>query len=61
MKRVANAREPPVVVPVIVVAVDVQVALVIPPLERGELCKILSIPLPPEYSQGCILFGIIMP
>ena len=36
MKTVAAAREPPVVVPVIVVAVDVHVALVIPAVERGR-------------------------
>jgi hypothetical protein len=36
-KRVANASEPPVVIPVVVVAVDVHVALVVVPLvERGE-------------------------
>ncbi len=40
MKRVAKAGEPPVVIPVIVVAVDVHVPLVIPPVERGEPCII---------------------
>ena len=35
MKRVAEAGEPPVVVPVIVVAVDVHVALVVPAVEGG--------------------------
>jgi hypothetical protein len=36
-KRVAHASEPPVVIPIIVVAVDVHVALVVIPLvERGE-------------------------
>lgn len=38
MKRVAKPSEPPVVVPVVVVLVDVHVALVIPPVERGEYC-----------------------
>ena len=36
-ERVAKASEPPVVVPVVVVAVDVHVALVIPPVERGKI------------------------
>jgi hypothetical protein len=63
----------PVVIPVIVVAVDVHLALLIPLVERGVLCKIssLSLPIDPstslrvipslsrdEYSPGCILFGI---
>ena len=38
MKRVADASEPPVVIPVVVVAVDVHVALVIPAVERGIVC-----------------------
>ena len=36
MKRSAQASEPPVVIPVIVVAVDVHLALVIPAVERGH-------------------------
>ena len=39
IKRVANAREPPVVIPVVVVAVDVELALVVPPVERGEFVR----------------------
>ena len=39
IKRVANAREPPVVIPVFVVAVDVELALVVPPVERGEFVR----------------------
>jgi len=58
MKRVADAREPPVVVPVVVVAVDVHVALVVPPVERGELYKTPSIPLFVECSLNCIEFAI---
>jgi hypothetical protein len=42
MKRVAKTGKPPVVVPVVVVAVDVHIALVIPPVERGELYKVSS-------------------
>ncbi|KKR41614.1 MAG: hypothetical protein UT78_C0023G0005 [Candidatus Nomurabacteria bacterium GW2011_GWF2_40_12] len=38
MKRVADASEPPVVIPVVVVAVDVHVALVVPVIERGIVC-----------------------
>lgn len=38
IKRVANARKPPIVIPVIVVTVHVHVALVvIPTVERGEI------------------------
>ena len=36
MKRVAHASEPPVVIPVVVVAVDVHVALVIVPTVEGD-------------------------
>ena len=49
IKRVANAREPPVVVPVVVVAVDVELALVVPPVERDDLCEAPSVPLPFKY------------
>ena len=36
MKRVAETGEPPVVIPVVIVAVDVHVALIVVPLvERG--------------------------
>ena len=50
-ERVANTAEPPVVVPVVVVAVDVHVALIIvPPIERDELYKMPSSPPPLENS-----------
>ena len=39
MKRVAHASKPPVVVPVVVVAVDVHLALVVPTVERGEIVR----------------------
>lgn len=53
MKRVANTSERPVVVPVVVVAVDVQLALVVPTIERGvALYRVSSRSLPPEYSKG---------
>ena len=39
MKRVADAREPPVVIPLVVVAVDVHVALVVPPVEGGRIVR----------------------
>ena len=62
MKRVANARKPPVVVPVVVVAVDVHLALVVPTVERGvALYGVSSFSLPLEYSQSCIESGIVMP
>ena len=36
MKRVADAPDPPVVIPIVVVAVDVHVVLVIPAVERDD-------------------------
>lgn len=51
MKRFAKAREPPVVVPVVVVAVDVHVALVVPAVE-GRSYEVPSVTPPLEYSQG---------
>ncbi len=36
MKKVADTSEPPVVIPVIVVLVDIHIALVIPPVD-GEV------------------------
>ena len=39
MKRVAQAGKPPVVIPVVVVAVDVHITLaVVPPVESGQYC-----------------------
>ena len=35
MKSVATTGEPPIVIPVIVVAVDIHVAVAVPPVERG--------------------------
>ena len=61
MKRIAHASEPPVVIPVIVVAVDIHIALAVPPVERGESWSVPSLPLPLECSRGCIVFGIVMP
>ena len=52
MKRLADTREPPVVVPVVVVAVHIHIALAVPPIERGESCDKPSKPLPFEYSPG---------
>ena len=37
MKKFAKASEPPVIVPIVVVLVDVHVALVIPAVERGNI------------------------
>lgn len=57
MKRVANAREPPVVVPVVVVAVDVHLALVVPTVERGvALYGVSSASLLLEYGRGHFQF-----
>ena len=60
MKRVSNAAEPVVPIPPVVVAVHVHVALIIPAVERGESYSEPSMPLPFEYSQGCIVFRIEM-
>jgi hypothetical protein len=55
MKRVADAREPPIVIPVVVVAVAIHVALAVPPVEREVTAYgAPSVPLPIEYSPGCI-------
>lgn len=54
MKRVANTRKPPIVIPVVVVVVDIHIAIVIEVVERGNLCKISSVPPSLEYSQECI-------
>ena len=59
IKRVADAGEEPIVIPIVaVVAVDVHIALVVvPPVERRELYGALSIPLPVEslrLSPSCI-------
>lgn len=61
MKRVADAGEPVVAIPAIVVAVDVHVPLAIPAVEVGPLCEVSSVPPLLEYSRSCILFGIVMP
>ena len=62
MKKVANASKPPVVVPVVVVAVDIHLALVIPTVECGvALYRVSSASPPLEHSQGCIESGITMP
>jgi hypothetical protein len=37
MKKVATTRKPPVVIPVVVVAVDVHVPVIVPPVERREI------------------------
>jgi len=38
MKRVADPRKPPVVVPPVVVAVDIQVPLTVVAVESGQYC-----------------------
>jgi hypothetical protein len=35
MKKVANAAEPPVVIPIVIVAVNIHVTLVVVPLVEG--------------------------
>lgn len=75
MKRVADDEETVVLVPIVVVPVQVQLPLVIPPVQAGDVAvairvmpdrapamyKVPSVPLPIEYSLGCILFGSIAP
>ena len=51
MRRIADASEPPVVVPVIVVPVDVHVPVVVPPVEGGVLYGPSSM-TPPIESPG---------
>jgi len=64
MKRVSNCEEPVVIVPPVLEPVEVEVALArVAPEIRDvpivkvlpDLCRIPSMPLPLEYSQGCIL------
>ena len=51
MRILADAAQPPVVVPVVVVLVHVHVALVVPAVESGYLYKVPSISSSLEYSQ----------
>ena len=58
MKRVAgnrNARKPPIVIPIIVIAVAVHIAHIVPPIE-GEVTERAyerpSVTPPFEYSGG---------
>ena len=52
MKRVADAGEKPVVVPVVVVAVAVHVPLIVPAVEREvAVYEAPSVPPPIEYSR----------
>lgn len=66
MKRVSNGEEAIVVVPPVLEPVEVEVALArvapevrdIPVIEvLPDLYRISSVPLPFEYSRGCIVFG----
>ncbi len=52
MKKVATTGQPPIVIPVVVVTIDIHVPLTVPPVERGEMCKALSEPPPLECSRG---------
>lgn len=62
MKRVTTPREPPVVIPVVVVAVHVHIALAVVPVEgRVALCENSSKTLSAKKSADCIVFSIIMP
>jgi hypothetical protein len=38
-KRFADTTDPPVVIPVVLIAVAVHVALVVPPVERGKITQ----------------------
>lgn len=61
MKKIADTTEAIVPIPLIVVAIDVDLALVVPPVEDGvALCEKSSVPLPIKCSLGCIVFGIVM-
>lgn len=61
MMRLSHASESVVPIPPVVVRVDVHLALVAVAVEdRVALCEIFSVPLPIEYSPGCIVFDIVM-
>ena len=60
MKRVAKTSEPAVVVPIIVVAVDVHVALAVPPAEdRESVQEAFRATASRLFDTGCILFEIL--
>lgn len=61
-KRFAHARKPTPVIPPTIALVHIHVQVVIPTVaDRVTTYKTPSKPLPFEYSQGCILFGITIP
>ena len=51
MKRIAEASEPPVVIPLVVVAVDVHITLVVVPTVEGNLYRSPSILSPIEILK----------
>ena len=55
-ERVAKASEPPVVIPVVVVTVDVHVTLLVPAVERGELYRVP--PMPPPLENLVIILKL---
>jgi len=71
MKRLAERQEPAVIIPMIVIPIEVQVPLGIIAIEIRHItitiridpgraqrtCRIPPVPLPFEYSWGCIAFG----
>ena|SRR3989344_3068751 len=60
MKKVADATNPPVVIPVVIIAIAVHLALVIPPVEGDvTIYKMPSVPLLFEvYSMISELYRI---
>ena len=56
MKKVAETSEPPIIIPVIVVAVDIHVALAVPPVECTYCAKHLPYHHPSNAPQGCFIF-----
>ena len=53
LARSRNAGKEPIVVPVVVVAIAIHVALVVPTVERQvAMCGTPSVPPPFEYSRG---------
>ncbi len=73
MIALANGQEPAVLVPVVVIPVEVELAVGTVPVEVGRVAvavdpggavkiyKMSSMPPPIEYSPGCILFEKIIP
>ena len=52
MKRVAEASAPPIVISIVIIAVDIDIPIVVPLVECGQLCEASSMSPSFEYPQG---------